>query len=103
MHTNPQELVARFIEARDGIRSAFRLGNDYIYPVCAQIFLTADRPVEEARLKQCKAMVKSTTGPFSSFRGNIKLPLICMLAAGDEPEARWERSEEHTSELQSRE
>ena len=93
MHTNPQELVARFIEARDGIRSAFRLGNDYIYPVCAQIFLTADRPVEEARLKQCKAMVKSTTGPFSSFRGNIMLPLLCMLAAGDDPEGRWDRTQ----------
>ena len=93
MHTNPEELVARFIEARDAVRAVFRWENDYTYPICAQIFLAADRPVEAAQLERCKALVKSTTGPFSSFRGNICLPLICMLAAGDDPEDRWERTQ----------
>ena len=93
MHTNPEELVARFIEARDAVRAVFRWENDYTYPICAQIFLAADRPVEAAQLERCKALVKSTTGPFSSFRGNIRLPLICMLAAGDDPEDRWERTQ----------
>ena len=93
MHTNPEELVARFIEARDAVRAVFRWENDYTYPICAQIFLAADRPVEAEKLERCKALVKSTTGPFSSFRGNIRLPLICMLAAGDDPEDRWERTQ----------
>ena len=93
MHTNPEELVARFIEARDAVRAVFRWENDYTYPICAQIFLAADRPVEAAQLERCKALVKSTTGPFSNFRGNIRLPLICMLAAGDDPEDRWERTQ----------
>lgn len=88
-----QALAARFIEDRDALRAVFKLENDYIYPVCAQIFLSAGRPVERERLEQCKALVKSTTGPFSSFRGNIKLPLVCMLAAGDDPEGRWERTQ----------
>ncbi len=88
-----QERAARFIENRDAIRAVFRMENDYIYPVCAQIFLTADRPVERERLEACKALVKSTTGPFSNFRGNIKLPLLCMLAAGEDPEGRWDRTE----------
>ena len=93
MNKTPQELVIRFIETRDAIRAAFRWESEYIYPACAHIFLAADRAVDRERLERCKAMVKSTTGPFSSFRGNIKLPLICMLAAGDEPEARWEGTE----------
>jgi len=93
MQANPQELVARFIENRDAIRAAFRLENDYMYPVCAHIFLAAGKPVDGAELERCKALVKRTTGPFSSFRGNIKLPLLCMLATGDEPEARWDRTE----------
>lgn len=99
MHTNPQELVARFIEARDAIRAAFRLENDYTYPVCAHIFLAAHRPVEAEKLDRCKALIKSTTGPFSSFRGNIRLPLICMLAAGDDPEGRWDRTQRYYKAL----
>ena len=50
MNESLQALVARFIEDRDAIRAAFKLENDYIYPVCAQIFLAADRPVERERL-----------------------------------------------------
>ena len=93
MNESLQALVARFIEDRDAIRAAFKLENDYIYPVCAQIFLAADRPVERERLEECKALVKSTTGVFSNFRGNIKLPLLCVLAAGDDPEERWAKAQ----------
>ena len=97
-----QALAARFIENRNAIRGVFRLESDYIYPVCAQIFLAADRPVEEERLIRCKALVKSTTGLFSNFRGNIKLPLVCMLAAGDDPEDRWARTQRAYALLKER-
>ena len=79
MNKTPQELVDRFIETRDAVRAAFRMENEYIYPVCAQIFLAADKPVEIEQLERCKALVKSSTSVFSSFRGNVKLPLLCML------------------------
>ena len=92
MNKTPQELVDRFIETRDAVRAAFRMENEYIYPVCAQIFLAADKPVEAERLDRCKTLVKSSTSVFSSFRGNVKLPLLCMLAAGDDPEERWDRT-----------
>ena len=62
------------------------------WSVCAQIFLAADKPVEIEQLERCKALVKSSTSVFSSFRGNVKLPLLCMLAAGDDPEERWDRT-----------
>lgn len=94
MNDTLQARAARFIEDRDAIRAAFRLESDYIYPVCAQIFLAADKPVEKEQLDRCKALVKSTTGPFSNFRGNIKLPLICMLAAGKDPEVRWAEAQQ---------
>ena len=93
MNERLQELAARFIEDRDAIHAAFKLESEYMYPVCAQIFLAADRPVDREQLERCKDLVKSTTGLFSNFRGNIKLPLVCMLAAGDDPEARWARTE----------
>ena len=92
MNMTPQELVDRFIENRDAIHAAFRMENEYIYPVCAQIFLAADRPVEAERLDECKALVKSSSSIFSNFRGNVKLPLLCMLAASDDAEARWDRT-----------
>ena len=92
MNEDLQVLVTRFIENRDAIRAAFRMENSYIYPVCAQIFLLADRPVEAERLERCKALVKSGTGPFSNFRGNIRLPLLCMLTSSDDPQERWDRT-----------
>lgn len=93
MNETKEALAARFIEDRDAVHAAFRLENDYIYPVCAHIYLAAHKSVDRARLDECKALVKSTTGPFSSFRGNIKLPLLCMLASGEDPEARWARTQ----------
>ncbi len=93
MNDSLQALALRFIEDRDAIRAAFRLESEYMYPVCAQIFLMADRPVDREQLERCKALVKESTGIFSNFRGNIQLPLLCMLAAGDEPEDRWARTQ----------
>ena len=101
MNESKQALVARFIENRDAIRAIFRMENDYIYPVCAQIFLAADRPVEREQLDRCKALVKSSTGIFSNFRGNIRLPLLCVLASGDNAEERWERTERGYAALKS--
>ena len=92
MNETPQALIDRFIEARDAIRAAFKMESEYIYPVCAQIFLAAGKPVEQEQLERCKALVKSTTGLFSNFRGNVKLPLLCMLATSDAPEERWDRT-----------
>ena len=51
MNEDMQALVDRFIRNRDAIHAAFRLENDYIYPVCAQIFLAAGRSVDRERLE----------------------------------------------------
>ena len=55
-------------------------------------FTPEKQKVEIEQLERCKALVKSSTSVFSSFRGNVKLPLLCMLAAGDDPEERWDRT-----------
>ena len=102
MTEQPQALVDRFVQARDAIRAAFRMESDYMYPVCASVFLAADRPVEPEELDRCKRLVKESVGIFSNFRGNIKLPLICMLAAGDDPEDRWEKTQRAYALLKER-
>ena len=99
MVTNLEELVRRYVEDRDAVRAVFRWENDCMYPVSAQVFLAADRPVDRERLERCRDLVKSTTGIFSNFRGNVRLPLVCMLAAGDEPEARWARTQQTYARL----
>lgn len=102
MKEQAQALVDRFVQARDAIRAAFRMESDYMYPVCASVFLAADRPVEPEELDRCKKLVKGSVGIFSNFRGNIKLPLICMLAAGDDPEDRWEKTQRAYALLKER-
>ena len=92
MNMDLEALVTRFIENRDAVRAAAPGENKAIYPVCSLIYLAADKPVEKASLDQCKTMLRKTSGVNSKFSGTVRLPICCMLATGDEPEARWERT-----------
>lgn len=85
-------LCEKFIENRDTMKSAFRWENDYIYPVCAAVFIDKRKTVSVEQMKRCGDMLKSQTGIFSNFRGNGKLAVITMLAASDDPEDKLEKS-----------
>ncbi len=94
-------LCENFNENRLVIQNTLSWQNSYIYPVCASVFMDDVIARDEAgdtyvkkefvsgeKLEQCKELLKSETGVFSNFRGNVKVPVICMLAADSEPEIR---------------
>ena len=81
------------IENRDILKKQFRLESTYLYPVCANIFVSAGTAPDPERLKDCSRMIKESVGIFSNFRGNVKLPLICSLASDENPQGRWERAQ----------
>lgn len=83
-----------FIHNRDEIKSYFKRENPYMVAVCASEFCGKNVTVEVERLLECKNIVDQTVGVFSKFRGNAYLPVICMLAADENPQARMAKAKE---------
>ena len=83
-----------FIHNRDEIKSYFKRENQYMISVCASEFCSKNVVVEVERLLECKNILEKTVGAFSKFRGNAYLPVICMLAADENPQARMAKAKE---------
>lgn len=84
----------QFIEARDIIKNTFRWESSYLPPVCANLFCAKDMLPEEEKLRACRDLINRNTGIFSSFRGNIRIPLACMLSMEADPEAKFRQAQE---------
>ena len=93
MNTELQNITLRYLEAREAVRSVFRMESEYSYPVAANLYVSANAAVDTDRLEDCKRMIRAEAGIFSNFRGNIKVPLACKLALSDDPQNRWTRTE----------
>ena len=92
MKESLQNTLEQYLANLDIIRKAFKWDYDLIYPVCANMFVQAGTEPDPERIKDCKRIVKQSVGIFSSFRGNMMLPLACMLAKSDSPEERWDQA-----------
>lgn len=83
-----QQLCELFIANRDAISEEFRWGNQYIIPVCANIFTQKGAVVSKERLKQCRQLLRDNTSVFSDFRSFAELPVITLLATSADPAKR---------------
>ena len=95
MRESLSRLCSAFIEDRDTIRDTFKFQSSYLYPICANIFSSRQRPARREELIACKKLINEKTGAFSNFRGNLKLPVISMLAACGRPEAMLDQTLEN--------
>ena len=93
MNSALQNLTVQYSEAREAVKSVFRMESEYSYPVAANLYVSANVPVDPDRLEDCKRLIKAEAGIFSNFRGNIKVPLAAKLALSDDPQSRWMRAE----------
>ncbi len=89
-----QARCGRFIEIRDLIRETFKWESSYIPPVCANLFCARDIVPEAEKLRACRDLINRNTGIFSSFRGNIRIPLACMLSMEADPEGKFQQAQE---------
>ena len=86
-----ETLCDGMISGREAIRNAFRWDSEQFYPVCANLFLINGTEPDGEKLRACLAMVKDRTNVFSDFRGNARLPVICLLSLEEDPEKRLEK------------
>lgn len=92
MNIELENLVLRYVEAREAVRSVFRMESEYSFPVAAELFAAENVPVDSDRLTACKRLIKDRTGIFSNFRGSVEVPLAAKLALSDDPNRRMERA-----------
>lgn len=81
-----------YIENKDILRKSFRFESSYILPVCASVIASKGIVTSDEKLMMCKKAVEQQTGICSNFRGNVKLPMISMLATSDYPDNKMEQA-----------
>ena len=91
MREELQKRCDHFIAARDVIRDTFKWNSTYMPPVCANLFCAAGQMPDQDRLRACRDLINRNTGIFSSFRGEIRVPLSCLLSMEDRPEEKFEQ------------
>lgn len=84
-----------FIKNKDIIKETIKLENSYLYPVCADIFVSKQKEVDGEVLRECKKLLESSTSLFSNFRGAVKLPLISMLAVSGQAEEKINQTKDY--------
>ncbi len=88
MEKTLQVLCGEFGEARQTLRRCYRMENDMIRAVGANIFCARGIPAQEERIRECKRLLKGEVGIFSNFRGNSEVPVTCLMAASGDPDQR---------------
>ncbi len=92
MRDSLNKLCEQFVSARDVIKRAFRWESSYLPPVCANLFVAKNAAPDADSLRACRDLINQNTGIFSSFRGNVRVPLSCMLSMEAEPEAKFTKA-----------
>lgn len=87
-----QTLCEQFILNRDLVKKTQKMCGIYLPPVCAHLFCTRGKTVDEERLKACLKLIRKKTGVFSNFRSAMELAFACMLSLEEEPELALEKA-----------
>ena len=83
-------LCEEFVADRNTVKAAIRGHNRRIYAVCASIFCGRGQRARAEAIRDSHQLLKEKAGPFSSFRGNLTVPMACLLASGIFPVRRMD-------------
>ena len=93
MKSSLEKKCSVFIRNRDMIKSVYKWENNYIVPVCAAVVCAKGVEADKEMLLNARDLVNKKTGIFSNYRGNVKLPIMTMLAADNSPEEKLAKSQ----------
>ena len=91
-----EKLRQNFISNRDAVKEVFRWENDALHAVCANIFCARGETADTERLKECRRIIRDSTGFLSKFRSKkVRSILAAMLFLEDKPEDRMTQANEY--------
>lgn len=85
-------LCDSFLENREVLRSYFGREDVPVYPTCAAVFTERQKAATEEHLIHCREVLKSGDSP-SEFRGAAIVPVICIMAADENPHEKLHRAQ----------
>ncbi len=88
MKTSLEKICNDFITNRDIIKDTFKWDNTYLIAVCAAYLCGKNTAADKEKLLECNSTLKQQTSVFSTFRGNVQLPLVTMLSSYADPESK---------------
>lgn len=95
MRESLHQLCDNFIANRDTVNSVFKWENDLLVAAGSTTFLNRGAVADSDKLEQCKKLLKENVSVFSNFRGNVELPLVCLLAVAECPEEKLKKTKEY--------
>ena len=85
-----------YISNRDAVKEAFRWENGALHSVCANIFCARGKTADPERLKECRKIIKDSTGFRSKFRSKkVRSMLAAMLSLANRPEDRMTQANDY--------
>lgn len=76
---------------RATVTNAFKWSPELMTLAAAGILTSAGMQADAETLEKCEAIIKGSTSAFSSFRANVKIPVICKMAIAESPEAYFKK------------
>ena len=88
---NIDQLTMDFINNRDIVKNVFSFDNSYIYPVAANVFCNAGVAADEAKLRECKKIIKKNAGFASYIKSYAFAVIASKLCVSPDPEAQFRK------------
>ena len=95
-----EKLCREYISSRDAVKDVFRWENDALHAVCANIFCAHGETADTERLKECRGIIRDSTGFLSKFRSKkVRSILAAMLSLENKPENRMTQANDYYRRL----
>ncbi len=96
MKPEREKLGKEYNDNRHPVKEAFRWEKGALHAVCANIFCAHGKTADTERLKECRKIIKGSTGFRSKFRSKkVRSILAAMLCLEDKPEDRMAQANDY--------
>lgn len=95
MRDSLNQLCNNFIANRNMVNNVFKWENDLLVAAGSTTFLNRGVLADGEQLEKCKKLLKENVSIFSNFRGNVELPLVCLLAASENAEEKLKKTKKY--------
>ncbi len=85
MNEQLEEVCKLFIDNREILHDLFRWEGDEMHLLGSSILTSADTKPDIDKLKECDKILKENSGVFSTFRGHVKMTIICTMYGMENP------------------
>jgi len=92
MDDTTQQRLALFAANAQIIKKEFAWQNALTKRLAALLYAQENKPVDCEAIRQCHALIKQSTGVFSSFRGDMALCVAALLSQSPEPQGLFDET-----------